>query len=80
MWCWGRNDRGGLGDGGTDAQNRPVAVLGQHDARHISVCEGGACLLDMQQHTWCWGDNRYGQLGDGAKETHFSPGRVPIPP
>ncbi len=67
VFCWGRNDRGGVGDGTTTIRNRPTRVLGDHQARSVAVFEAGACLVDTADHLYCWGDNRYGQVGGTAE-------------
>ncbi len=71
-FCWGRNDRGGVGDGTKTIRNRPTRVLGDHEAQSISVFEAGACLVDTGSRLYCWGDNRYGQVG-GDAETYTKP-------
>jgi alpha-tubulin suppressor-like RCC1 family protein len=60
VWCWGRNDRGQLGDGNTADSSSPVKTL-----------SGGLALAVDGQHSCarttegvrCWGENRLGQLG-----------------
>lgn len=57
VWCWGRNDRGQVGDGTTDIRNRPTRVAGLSGA--ISVDTGGAyaCAgLSPAPRMLCWGE------------------------
>jgi alpha-tubulin suppressor-like RCC1 family protein len=66
VWCWGRNDLGGVGDGTTTTRNRPTRVLGTIQGRSVSAFEGGACVVSTTGRTFCWGDNRYKQVGGTA--------------
>jgi len=77
--CWGWISEA-LGRPDPDDASKPAPVMGDLRFRALSVGLSHTCGLDTSGAVYCWGDNRYGQLGDGAKETHFSPGRVPIPP
>lgn len=67
--CWGRNDRGQLGDGTTRDATRPVAVAGLGE-RVRNVAAGGnfTCALYDSGRVGCWGGNEYAQLGRGGAE------------
>lgn len=77
--CWGWISEA-LGRPDPDDTSRPEPVMGALRFRALSVGFSHVCGLTTGGAVYCWGDNRYGQLGDGAKETHFTPGLVPIPP
>jgi alpha-tubulin suppressor-like RCC1 family protein len=77
--CWGW-DSEALGRPDADDASRPGPVMGALRFRALSAGFSHVCGLTTSGAVYCWGNNRYGQLGDGAKETHISPGRVPIPP
>jgi len=63
--CWGRNDRGQLGDGTFVDRSAPARAT----AMATQVAAGGAdtCALDDRGEVHCWGDNAFGQLGDGRQ-------------
>jgi alpha-tubulin suppressor-like RCC1 family protein len=77
--CWGYMSEA-LGRGDLDDTSRPGTVIGTLRFRTLSVGLSHTCGLTTSNAVYCWGDNRYGQLGDGAKETHITPGLVPLPP
>jgi len=74
--CWGRNNKGQLGDGtshgacamssGEDCSSTPVEVSGLADAQAIAVGGAHACALRATGAVVCWGSNSGGQLGDGT--------------
>ena len=67
--CWGRNDRGQLGDGTTTSRSAPVAVTGGHTFELIVAGGfeiGQTCGLTSGGAAYCWGDNERGQLGIGS--------------
>lgn len=76
VWCWGRNDRGQLGDGTLINRNRPVAVKGLDDAVAITAGWSHACELRESGRVYCWGNNDRGQLGDDTLERRLEPVRV----
>lgn len=63
VFCWGRNDRGQLGDG-TQIDSR-VPVLVSHPAtfKALSVGDAHSCAITVAGEIFCWGDNGRGQLG-----------------
>ena len=77
IWAWGRNHRGQLGDGTTEARSSPVALeLPAPDAaRFVAVAAGGAhgLALDDQGQVWSWGNNSEGQLGDATTISRSTP-------
>jgi serine/threonine protein kinase/alpha-tubulin suppressor-like RCC1 family protein len=73
VWCWGRNNRGQLGDGGTRNQSNPVQVATDGVFTSIAAGNAHACGITRDGPTICWGDNAKGQVGAGAA------GPVPTP-
>ncbi len=79
LWCWGDNDSGQLGDGGTENRNVPTRVGSEND--WITVGSGGDHNCGIRKvgtvtSLWCWGNNYSGQLGDGSTEKKNVPTRV----
>lgn len=76
VWCWGRGDRGQLGNGTLRSSNIPVQVAGLSGATSIGVGSAHSCATTNDRGaTYCWGTNLEGELGSGssigpgAKET-----------
>lgn len=81
-WCWGTNQLGEVGDGGSTvfATNHdyptPTKVVGGHSFSSLSVGQVIACGITTGGETWCWGGNFYGGLGDGTTINRSTPVRV----
>lgn len=69
--CFGRNDRGQVGNGaaGSEPVASPAAVAGLTDA--VSITAGGShsCAIRESGQAVCWGRNSSGQLGSSEVET-----------
>lgn len=74
IWCWGRNDKGQLGDGTTNDSNIPVKVRSVGDMKYgkiidIFTAQHHSCVLTQlgsNKKVYCWGSNKDGQLGNGS--------------
>ena len=70
--CWGRNDRGQLGDASTTDRRKPVAVRAAGGAGTVSgasaIATGAfhSCATLATGEAICWGANAYAQLGGGS--------------
>lgn len=66
-YCWGRNNRGQLGDGtsGTD-RSEPVPVGGGLSFVSIAAGFEHTCGVAVGGGAYCWGYGNFGQLGDGT--------------
>jgi alpha-tubulin suppressor-like RCC1 family protein len=73
-FCWGLNQDGQLGNGGSGSSNTPQAVSGGLTFAGITAGLRHTCGLATDGQAWCWGDNTYGELGDGTN----TPSRVPV--
>lgn len=71
VYCWGRNERGQLGDGGSVSHYQPAPVIGLGSmVRAIAAGWDHMCALDAAGGVLCWGDNWLGQLGDGTAQSY----------
>ena len=75
-YCWGNNQSGQLGNGGTSVSLVPGAVtatsgskLYQLTLTQIAAGSGDACTLSSAGAAYCWGLGTSGQLGNGASAT-----------
>jgi alpha-tubulin suppressor-like RCC1 family protein len=81
-WCWGRNDRGQLGDNTTSDSDFPVQVVGAGGSgtlADVSTVSAGlvhTCAAKTDGTAWCWGRNDKGQLGDGIGSDSITPVQV----
>ena len=57
VWCWGGNPHGELGDGTTQARERPVRVVGVSQATDIALGTDFGCALRGDQKVMCWGSD-----------------------
>jgi alpha-tubulin suppressor-like RCC1 family protein len=79
LYCWGSNEFGQLGVGGTDPSGRPLAVSVDVSWRGVAAGAHHSCARDDRGKVWCWGLNDRGQLGTGDRESRAVPTLVPLP-
>jgi predicted flap endonuclease-1-like 5' DNA nuclease/alpha-tubulin suppressor-like RCC1 family protein len=69
--CWGQDNHGQLGDGGTNANtdspsSTPVDLGPGRTAVAIASADYHNCVILDNGEMKCWGYNHYGQVGDGS--------------
>jgi alpha-tubulin suppressor-like RCC1 family protein len=83
-WCWGLNESGQLGDGGTLAHSAPAEVVVPGVKFTVIATSAGVsgvaqlgkahtCALSEAGKPYCWGLNDRGQLGDGSLTDRTTP-------
>jgi len=83
LYCWGRNDRGQLGDGSVNARTVSAPVVGLGSVTQFAVGGnsenqgvqrfGHTCARTSAGQVKCWGANESGQLGDGTTTDRLTP-------
>jgi serine/threonine-protein kinase len=84
-YCWGRNDYGNLGTGGTASKQYPTKVTALTAPTAVTVVDytyalsagGTACAVDGGQ-VLCWGANGSGETGTGKTGALDLPTKVVI--
>lgn len=67
VYCWGKSDKGQVGNGFTADQLSPALVSGLPAvAVDIAVGAVNACAALASGAIYCWGDNESGALGNGS--------------
>ncbi|MFZ5897104.1 MAG: SpvB/TcaC N-terminal domain-containing protein [Myxococcota bacterium] len=75
--CWGLNDRGQLGDGGSTNSVLPVLASGLTGVASVSARGNATCAVKTDGTVWCWGDpGSYGVLGNGVVSPNYQ--RMPV--
>ena len=82
--CWGKNDHGQLGNGGTSDAAAAGLVVDDHGTplTGVTAIAAGAahtCALRGDQTVVCWGDGSAGQLGAGGPLPGAAVNPVPAP-
>lgn len=75
--CWGKNDKGQLGDGSTSDRVIPLLVPGLTGVSQIALGDNHTCALLNDGTVKCWGLNDKGQLGQGDSTNRSVPTLVP---
>ena len=76
VWCWGSNDSGETGAGGTQfAQHDAIRVEGIEDVNQIAVAWNHSCALSRGV-VYCWGLGMRGALGNGSNDSRSTPTEV----
>jgi len=71
--CWGKDDEGQLGDGGSKIALDPQTVPGLTDVVDLSLGSAHTCARVKDGTVRCFGNNDFGQLGDGTKDRRRTP-------
>jgi alpha-tubulin suppressor-like RCC1 family protein len=79
VWCWGRNDKGQLGDNSTSDRTNPGQVRGIGGTGFltgVSVLGTGrkwSCAVLTTGNARCWGEGAGGQLGENNTNDRLVP-------
>src|SRR5690554_560603 len=77
LWCWGSNNDGQLGYGGSETSSaEPQRVHGEWQT--VSAGAEHSCGIQVDGSLWCWGQQEYGRLGDGGSARLAVPSPVQV--
>ena len=79
VFCWGKGNKGQLGNNANSGKNLPVKVVAETGSTDpltgiIQIATGGrhTCALNLEGEVFCWGYHVYGQLGDNSAATSIA--------
>jgi alpha-tubulin suppressor-like RCC1 family protein len=74
--CWGANQYGQLGDGGTATRLTPSSSVVYSGIEEVAAGGTSVCAVAGSGGVHCWGDNWAGQLGNGTFTGRTTVGNV----
>ena len=77
-WCWGKGNRGQLGDGGGKDSRTPVRVATTEPLTSLAAGNAHVCAVARAGPTLCWGENAKGQVGTAGTDPVLRPAPVEI--
>src|SRR5690606_34941154 len=75
-YCWGKNDRGQLGNGTILSSSTPVILLALSDVAEVAAGGEHSCARLDSGAVYCWGENGKGQLGNDSTTDSLTPVEV----
>ncbi len=81
-YCWGKNDRGQIGDGSMSDEFTPTLITrpaGVNSWRTIKTGFAHACAIADNNQAYCWGGGSFGVLGNGSSSDQNTPTLVTNP-
>jgi alpha-tubulin suppressor-like RCC1 family protein len=76
--CWGKNDRGQVGDGTTVERGAPIPVAGLGTIAQLAAGDAHVCARSVGGAVSCWGDNEWLQAGRTIRGIVDRPALVPL--
>ncbi|HVM66199.1 MAG TPA: EGF domain-containing protein, partial [Acidimicrobiales bacterium] len=76
LWCWGNDNYGQLGDGGTVYKDNPNLIDATGSWASVTGGTNHTCGIRKDGTLWCFGASTYGQLGLGAVTQATTPAQV----
>lgn len=73
LLCWGANDHGQLGNGGTVESSDLTVVLGGLTWLDAAAGDQNTCARATNGDVYCWGRDSSGQIGDGQVVADVGP-------
>jgi hypothetical protein len=71
VFCWGANDAGQLGNGGSANADLPVSpLLPDVPIRSVVAGQASSCAITADGAAYCWGANGLGILGRGFESSY----------
>ena len=71
--CWGRNDKGQLGDNSTTNRSTPVEVKNINNSIQVSAGHKHTCALLTDGSVKCWGYRKDGRVGGSTSGNALTP-------
>ena len=63
LLCWGRNNRGQIGNKSFEPQATPTRIGADKTWREVSAGPMHTCAITTDDNLWCWGNNTNHRLG-----------------
>lgn len=71
--CWGKNNKGQLGDGTTNQSTTPLDLPKLKNVPPLILGSDYSCVNYSDKPLHCWGQNNTGQLGNGSRTSSTTP-------
>ena len=73
LYCWGKNNKGQIGNGNTSNQTLPIQINPGTTYSQVSAGLMHTCAINSSGTLHCFGDASFGQLGTGNTTQKINP-------